>query len=497
MNVFLLFPDQDFDPSSPLLPQAAALEQDLELTVLLKHIGAQDDFAREMSRLILLSPQPNLETLRYRQAILRDCLENEAIVREMYAIPQEALRQKQEHWMGIFTRHPSGILSGAVDMLQLFFSLLRRLRRLTEQQTQNFHSPGFRRLFSMLQTELSDAYFDEVEAHLRELRLPDGVWLNALPGAGLEPAEYVFCRPPHASGDWLKRMLAQKLPLFSFEISPDGDAESRALADLRDRGLNLAANAAAQAADHLNDFLLTLRRELAFYIGALNLARALRQRENAISLPRLYPVEEQRLNFTGLYDAALALTLEKTITGNDLEASAKKLIFVTGANQGGKSTFLRSLGQAQLMAGCGLFVAAQNASLSLASDVFTHYRREEDKTLNSGKLEEELKRMSALLEQLRPGAMILFNESFAATNEREGSEIARQIVDVLLQNGLTIVFVTHQYELARGYYEQALPQAVFLRAERLPDGQRTFRMTPGEPLRSSFGEDIYRKIFAP
>jgi hypothetical protein len=37
--------------------------------------------------------------------------------------------------------------------------------------------------------------------------------------------------------------------------------------------------------------------------------------------------------------------------------------------------------------------------------------------------------------------------------------------------------------------------ATFLRAERLPDGRRTFRIVEGEPLPTSHGQDIYRRIF--
>ena len=38
--------------------------------------------------------------------------------------------------------------------------------------------------------------------------------------------------------------------------------------------------------------------------------------------------------------------------------------------------------------------------------------------------------------------------------------------------------------------------ALFLRAERLADGQRTFRLIGGEPLPTSYGEDLYHLIFA-
>jgi DNA mismatch repair ATPase MutS len=61
--------------------------------------------------------------------------------------------------------------------------------------------------------------------------------------------------------------------------------------------------------------------------------------------------------------------------------------------------------------------------------------REEDATMKSGKFDEELSRMSDIADDMTSNSMVLFNESFAATNEREGSEIGRQIVCALLEKG--------------------------------------------------------------
>lgn len=37
---------------------------------------------------------------------------------------------------------------------------------------------------------------------------------------------------------------------------------------------------------------------------------------------------------------------------------------------------------------------------------------------------------------------------------------------------------------------------LFLRADRQADGTRTFKLVEGEPLPTSFGEDLYQNIFA-
>ena len=199
--------------------------------------------------------------------------------------------------------------------------------------------------------------------------------------------------------------------------------------------------------------------------------------------------------FTGLYDPSLALATKDRVVGNDCDADGKTMIVVTGANQGGKSTFLRSLGSSQLMMECGMFVPATSFEASLTSGVFTHFKREEDAEMESGKFDEELRRMSELADHLRRNGLVLFNESFAATNDREGSEIAGQIAQALTDSGMKVAFVTHLYEFAHKQWERRREQTAFLRADRRSNGERTFRLVAGEPQPTSHGEDIYRRVF--
>ena len=103
--------------------------------------------------------------------------------------------------------------------------------------------------------------------------------------------------------------------------------------------------------------------------------------------------------------------------------------------------------------------------------------------------------MSVVADQIKPGALLLCNESFASTNEREGSEIARQVMRAMLEKQIKVFFVTHMYDLAHSFHTQRSPVALFLRAERQADGSRTFKLREGEPLPTSYGEDSYRRIF--
>jgi len=218
--------------------------------------------------------------------------------------------------------------------------------------------------------------------------------------------------------------------------------------------------------------------------------------EEPVSFPKPAYNGQQLHSFKGLYDVCLALTRNQKVVGNDIVADNKNLVIITGANQGGKSTFLRSIGLSQMMMQCGMFVPADSFVANICDSLITHFKREEDITMKSGKLDEELSRMNIIIDNLTPDTILLFNESFAATNEREGSEIARQIISALVEKHLKVFFVTHLYEFAHGFYKRKMENFLFLLAERQIDTSRTFKLFEGEPLQTSFGEDLYNTIFA-
>jgi DNA mismatch repair ATPase MutS len=91
---------------------------------------------------------------------------------------------------------------------------------------------------------------------------------------------------------------------------------------------------------------------------------------------------------------------------------------------------------------------------------------------------------------------VLFNESFAGTNEREGSEIGHQVVRALLDAQIQVFFVTHRFDFADRFHRQHARSTLFLRAGRRPDGRRTYKLAVEEPLPTSFGEDLYYRLGA-
>lgn len=493
-----MFPDRDFDPKRSSGRCGSEVLQDLGLEAVLSAMSRGDPFLHEVAKVALSTAFENeAAVIRHRQEVLEDCLANPMVIRELRALAVEAkeMERKQSFWRS--KDWPSHLLYNSIQVMHLFMDKLRVLRRRVVQIEDGFDSSGFRNLFAMLKRELSDDYFAEVSRHLDALRFRDGVLVSVGLGAGNRATGYVLRRPPRDDRNWILRQLfPRRIGGLKLTINSRDEAGWRIYSGLRDRGEALAAAALARSADHISDFFRSLLTELAFYEGALSLHETLKVTGVITARPAVRAMTPSSLHFRGLYDICLALVTKHAPTGNDMQASEKTLVIVTGANQGGKSTFLRSLGQAQIMMQAGLFVPALSFDASIVAGLFTHFKREEDSSLKSGKLDEELARMNAIVDEIQPDSLLLLNESFSSTNAREGSEIARQITMALVESGVRVAFVTHLHEYARAVHEAHPEKGLFLRAERREDGTRTFRMIEGPPLSTSWGEDLYRRIFS-
>ena len=471
------------------------LTQDLELQTLWNAMAAGDEFLFEMAKRGVLSSLSDPGAVVYRQRVLADCLEHPETIRRLYELAIEALENERQVRSLWHMASPDSIVYRSVQVLTLQVGILRRLRQIAEQHAGNFRSEGFRRFFAMLREELSDDYLQTVEHHLRELEFKRGVLESAELGQGNKGRRYIVRTPREQR--WTERLpFGNRSPGYTFTIPPRDENGFKALEQIRGKGINLVADAVAQSADHVKSFFSMLRIELAFYLGCLNLRERLDAKGEPACFPTPLPAGQLTLAAEGIYDVCLTLHLPDRVVGNDVDADGKSLVMITGANQGGKSTLLRSLGLAHLMMQSGMFVGAQSFRASVCAGVFTHYKREEDATMRSGKLDEELARMSEIAGHITPGSILLCNESFASTNEREGSEIARQVVRAMLDKQIRVFFVTHMYDLAHSFHAQRLDTALFLRAGRQQsDGRRTFKLAEGEPLPTSYGEDSYRRIF--
>jgi len=200
-----------------LLPwNEKALTQDLGLDILFNAMAAGDELLFDVARVAVLSSLTDADTILYRQHILSDCLKNAPIVRDMYQIAIEAIGEERKNYLGYFSRYPSGIVHRSVEVLQMFMAMLRRLRRISEQEAEKFESEGFTRLYAMLRQELTDEYFARIEDHLTQLEFRYGVLISAELGKGNKGRNYVLRKPHKDKRSWTARLFAQRPPAYTF-----------------------------------------------------------------------------------------------------------------------------------------------------------------------------------------------------------------------------------------------------------------------------------------
>lgn len=520
MKVFLMHPDRDFDiaptlrdatldamlsgnpfaldnavnPAShpsrePTQPPSVLelLAEDLDLESLFAAMADGDSFLLETSRRALLSGLTDPDAIAYRQEIASDAIAHAGVVRRLYDLSLSAIEHERNPGT-IFrpTKDPESLLTWSVKVLELELEVLGELHALADDAADTFRSAGFRRFFAMVSTELDDDYLALLREHLDKLRFDGGLLASARLGRGDKGSHWIMHETP--ASNWRERFgFGSRTPTHSFDVSPGDAPGQRALASLRSRALTDVADAAAQAVAHIKDFFTMLRLELAFHVGCINLHDQLTTSGQPTCWPEATGETRRDLVARDLRDAGLALRLDAPLVGNDLDADGAALVVITGANQGGKTTLLRATGTAQVMMRAGMFVCAQSFRASVASVVLTHWTRGEDTAMRGGKLDEELQRMSRVADHVAPHCLLLCNESFASTNEREGSEIGRHVVEAMLESSVTVMLVTHMYELAQHLRADATHQALFLRTAPRTDGGPSFRIVPGDPVPNSRG----------
>lgn len=237
------------------------------------------------------------------------------------------------------------------------------------------------------------------------------------------------------------------------------------------------------------EILQTLSRQIIFLAGCA------RMYERGLSvgfyfcMPKACEEEAEKL-----YELALALQSMEQPIPNTVSLKEQRALIVTGANQGGKSTFLRSLGIAQVLCQAGMYVPAKKYPLYAYEDIFTHFTRREDATMNMGKFEEELKRMEQILRGAKKNTLILLNESFATTTEVTAYQIAMDLMHTCLSEAVTVWMVTHITKFAKELYGEHPENVLFLSAGRTEENEIRFQMYEKVPGDTSYGLTLYEQM---
>ncbi len=190
--------------------------------------------------------------------------------------------------------------------------------------------------------------------------------------------------------------------------------------------------------------------EMQFYFSFLDYIAPIRLAGRNFCYP-VIAAQGDRVEAVDSFDLALAHSRLSTgmpvVNGFFLEGK-ERVIVVTGPNQGGKTTFARSIGQMLHLFMTGLCVPGTRAQLPPVSHIFTHFEKEENVENGAGKLMDDLERIKPMLDAADRDSFFIVNEIFASTTLDDATAISRQVMQRLLDTGARAIWVTFIAEMA-------------------------------------------------
>ena len=550
MNVCLLYPDRDRNRwTDGTYFDVESIQKDLNLDALFQAAGRrliredgavvrvekEDPWLTDTMRKVMMIPLDSKEEIEYRQAVLKDVSRQEETLRALYRISSETLQAWD--FLGRSAvektqkRSPVTKLADDIRLLRLFCDSLTEIRErlaMEDPETgkppaESFESEGFSGFCARFRTAFSPEREETIRRVLRCVSFyTDGekgesggqnaegwtVRPKIVLECGLEDGlKFSSLRPVEISSESMRYYrygsAMKKIQDFRYARIPDSFSVEKD-PKLTEQAKQLEYSAARYLMDQVMPgvmeefqyFFDQLKRQTAFYLGAVHIMDYMRFMQMDFCFPQVSGPDT--FTFEELRELAMGIARHMNVIGNSCTLKEKDLLIVTGANQGGKSTFLRSIGIAQVMMQCGLPVAAKSYQSAVFPRIFVHFTRREDTSMNSGRLDEELDRMSRIVDRIGDGSLLLLNESFATTTEKEASVIAYDITRALNEAHVKILMVTHLLSFAQRVYaeekENPRSRVEFLSAERKQNGARTFRMIRKVPEMTSFGLDLYEEI---
>ncbi len=217
----------------------------------------------------------------------------------------------------------------------------------------------------------------------------------------------------------------RQVPAFSMEKEAiSGLLGDQALAPVfREQSRNRLPFSALTAYDSL--FRVTEKNKLKkllehMYYLDVYISVAGTARERKFIFPKALDKGRGQLYLKGVFHPTLKEPVSNDISMN----AAQNVIFLTGANMAGKSTFLRSVSTALYLAHMGFPVAARSMEFSVMDGIYTTINLPDNLGIGASHFYAEVLRVKKIASELSTGMsfFVLFDELFRGTNVKDSHE---------------------------------------------------------------------------
>ncbi|CAI4229897.1 unnamed protein product [Auanema sp. JU1783] len=215
---------------------------------------------------------------------------------------------------------------------------------------------------------------------------------------------------------------------------------------------------------------------------------------NGYCKPELHPLGSGMLELEKCRHPVLETVLSSQFIPNDVSFDNYRLVILTGANMGGKSTYLRATALSVLMAQIGCYVPCSSAKISIVDGIYTRVGASDQQTRGISTFMAEMIDCVSILETATSNSLVIVDELGRGTSTFDGFGLAYAIANDLLKRVKCFcLFATHFHEMAElGQGEGAKAMQMVVCVE---DGKLSllYEIRPGV-AKSSFGIHVAKMV---
>ena len=296
ITINLMHRDRAFDPDAKKCVGYGHLNADFELTHVVNAMARMDGVIESVCRAALFTPLTTEDEIEFRRTVLLDARRNAPAIRRLYEIllhMDDVIRDKT------YFTEVTAISLYRVNrfLVELYIDYLEKLRVAAERDCAGYTSEPLRNLYSMLQTELSEEYIESLRDCLATLPEHSEIAVTAGLNADFDGISYEIDKKVEGANK-IRWQMAQSYVLV--ESSDNVTEAIKAWDARRNRVINDLAVVMKTASQYMGTFFAMIRRELAFYVGCLNLEEKLRELGAPICFPTLCPQKSRGREYRGV-----------------------------------------------------------------------------------------------------------------------------------------------------------------------------------------------------